>query len=67
MDKSISIQEAAEALSVHPTTIRRMIFSGELPAFRVRRVWRIRLSEVQKVTEKEFRSEGPGGSEAKRD
>ena len=55
MDKSISIQEAAEALSVHPATIRRMIDSGELPAFRVRRVWRIREKDLQKITERRKR------------
>lgn len=56
MDKIISIQEAAEILSVHPSTIRRMIASGELLAFRVRWLWRIRISDLQKITERKVRN-----------
>lgn len=48
MDKSISIKEAAEALSVHPATIRRKIAGGELTAFKVGRIWRIREVDLNK-------------------
>lgn len=52
MDKSISIQEAAEILSVHRVTVYRLIRSGKLPAFRVGRIWRIREKDLEKITER---------------
>ncbi len=48
MEKSISINEAAEALSVHHATIRRRITSGDLKAFKIGRIWRIREKDIDK-------------------
>ena len=48
MEKCISINEAAEALSVHHATIRRRITSGDLKAFRIGRIWRIRERDIDK-------------------
>ena len=50
MEKSISQQAAAEALSVHPVTIRRLITAGKLKAFKVGRVWRIREVDLLEYT-----------------
>jgi excisionase family DNA binding protein len=46
---SVSIQEAARLLGVSDDTIRRMIKSGQLPAFKVRSQWRIRKEEVERI------------------
>lgn len=45
----VSIKEAARHLSLSEKTIRRMIDDGQLPAFKIRGVWRIRLSDVRKL------------------
>lgn len=45
--ESVSVQEAADRLSVSPTTIRRLIMAGDFPhAFRVRTCIRIPLSDL---------------------
>lgn len=48
-DRAISIKEAARRLSVSERTIRRMIDTGEIRAFRVIGQWRIRESEIERV------------------
>jgi excisionase family DNA binding protein len=48
VEKSISINEAAEALSVHHATIRRRITSGDLKAFKIGRIWRIIEKDIDK-------------------
>lgn len=52
-DEVLSIQEAARALGVHPDTIRRMIKSGEIKAFQVRGRYRIRRSEIDRLSSEE--------------
>lgn len=42
----LSIKEVADSLRVSESTVRRMIQSGELAAIRVRRQWRVSLSEL---------------------
>lgn len=37
----VSVSEAARLLVCHPVTVRRAISSGDLPAIRVGRNWRI--------------------------
>ncbi len=44
-----TIDEAAEALRVHPDTIRRMIRKGELRYSRVGRQYRIPQSEIDRL------------------
>ena len=48
----LTVQEAAGLLRVHRNTIYAMIHDGRLPAFKVGRVWRIRLADLpmQNVT-----------------
>lgn len=38
---SVGIQTAAEILGCHPDTVRRLIRSGKIDAFKVGRDWRI--------------------------
>jgi excisionase family DNA binding protein len=42
-----SIAAAAEFLDVHPRTVRRMIHAGELRAYRVARLLKVDMNEVQ--------------------
>ena len=54
----ISVDDAAELLSVHPTTLRRMLRRGELPAIRVGKLWRIDIDAVTAPTPQKFRGGG---------
>ena len=45
-EKWSSIEELAEHLQVHKDTIRLWIKKGEIPAHKVGRLWRFKLSEV---------------------
>jgi excisionase family DNA binding protein len=42
----LTVPELAEHLNVHPVTIYRLLKSGDLPGFRVGRVWRFDLHQV---------------------
>ena len=48
MDALLSVREVADALGVHPETIRRLIHDGRLDAIRVGRVLRIDRSELDR-------------------
>ncbi len=45
----LSLPEAAFALRVSKDTVRRMIKSGQLPAFKVRGVWRVKREELERI------------------
>lgn len=47
----LTIRQAAELLSVHPSTIYRWIAEGELPAFSKGRVTRIRAEHLENFLE----------------
>jgi excisionase family DNA binding protein len=47
VEKMVSVGEAAEVVGVHPKTLGRLIRNGEVPAVRVGRQWRIRLSDLE--------------------
>ena len=53
---SFTVAELADRWNCHPETVRRMIASGELKAFRVGREWRV---AVEEVTWKETRQSQP--------
>ncbi len=42
-----TIQEAAEFLAVSEMTIRRMIKAEELPAAKIRSIWRIKKTDIE--------------------
>jgi excisionase family DNA binding protein len=44
-----SIDVAAEFLDVHPRTVRRMIHAGELRAYRVGRLVKVDLRQVEEL------------------
>ena len=48
MDALLSVREVADALGVHPETIRRLIHDGRLDAIRVGRVLRIGRPELDR-------------------
>jgi len=48
MDALLSVREVADALGVHPETIRRLIHDGRLDAIRVGRVLRIDRAELDR-------------------
>lgn len=51
MDALLSVREVADALGVHPETIRRLIHDGRLDAIRVGRVLRVRRPELERFLE----------------
>jgi len=44
----LTVQEIADYLRVHPSTIYRLLKKGEIPAFKVGSDWRFVLSEAVK-------------------
>lgn len=46
-EKLVSIAEAAEIVAVHPETLRRLVKQGVVPALRIGKSWRIRLSDLE--------------------
>lgn len=45
----LSVDEAAEKLERHPATVRKLIASGQLPAYRLGRAVKIRESDLDKA------------------
>ena len=46
-EKLLSQQDAAELLGIHPETLRRMAVRGEIPALKVGRFWKFRVSGLE--------------------
>ena len=44
----LTVRELAEYLSVHPSTIYRMLKDGTIPAFRLGSDWRFNLESIDK-------------------
>lgn len=47
MEKMVSVAEAAGVLGVHPATVQRAIRRGDIPATRLGRQWRVRMSDLE--------------------
>lgn len=45
-ERLVTIEEAAEHISCHPTTVRRMVQRGEIPALKIGRQYRVRMSDL---------------------
>jgi len=46
-EKLLTVDEAAEVLRIHPETARKWVRAGRIAgAFKLGRVWRVRLSEL---------------------
>lgn len=55
-DKNVlSVEEVAEELNVHYMTAYARIRNGEIPAFKVGRVWRVRRSDLDKYMEEQLK------------
>jgi len=50
-EKWSSIEEVAEHIQVHKDTIRNWIRDGKIPAHKIGKQWRFRLSEIDKWIE----------------
>ena len=53
MEELLTIKEVADYLRLSKTTVWRWCKSGELPAFKVGRGWRVRKCDVDKMMETE--------------
>lgn len=49
----ISVDDASEYLSIHPVTVRRLAYKGQIPASRIVRNLRIDLKRLDEMMEKE--------------
>jgi excisionase family DNA binding protein len=47
--ESVNVAEAASALGIGPAGVRRMIATGQLPAARIGRAWRILVEDVNRL------------------
>jgi excisionase family DNA binding protein len=52
-DRLLTTEQAAELLSVHIETVRRLARRGEIPRFKVGRSWRFRSSALQRWAEQQ--------------
>ena len=52
-EKLLTVEEAAERLGVHHTTIRRWLREGEIQGLKFGRLWRIKESDLLKQKHKE--------------
>lgn len=57
MDNLLSTKEVAEVLNVTSRTIRNLIDSGELPAYKIGRNWRIKEKELMEFIEERSNQE----------
>lgn len=62
MDEILTVREVAEYLKLSRTTIWRWRNEGKLQAFKVGRGWRIRQSELERIT-RNLRSKGENEEE----
>jgi excisionase family DNA binding protein len=54
----VHVDEAASFLRVHRVTLYRMLKKGEIPgAFKIGRVWRLDLDELERLLETKERGE----------
>jgi putative molybdopterin biosynthesis protein len=58
-DKNYTVEEAAEYLRVHPSTVRRLIKRGKIRVFRIGRDIRIRQKALETFMEEAPKEEPP--------
>lgn len=54
-EEPIDAEEAAKMLGVTARTVTRLAERGEIPGFRVGRLWKFRRSDIQKYIERQIR------------
>lgn len=52
-EQILTLQETARLLKVSQATLRRWIKSGQIPAFRIGRAFRVRLADIEKKFKKQ--------------
>ena len=57
----LTLENVAQYLRVHPSTIYRLLKKKQLPAFKVGRDWRFNLESIDRWRNDAERSRGPGG------
>jgi len=64
VDDVLTIEEAAELLKLHDQTIYRKVRSGEIPAARIGRRWRISRDVIERMLRGESmtKDDRPGGA-----
>ncbi len=45
-EPTLTLREAAQALALHPDTVKKMAQAGRIPAVKLGKYWRFRLSEL---------------------
>jgi len=61
MDEILTVREVAEYLKLSRTTVWRWFKEGKLQAFRLGRSWRVRRSELERITGQGLRSADEAG------
>jgi excisionase family DNA binding protein len=56
MDEILTVREVAEYLKLSRTTVWRWFKEGKLQAFKLGRSWRVRRSELERITGQDLRS-----------
>lgn len=60
--KVLTLEEAADYLRVHPSTMYRMVKKGAVPAFKIGTDWRFNVDQLDKwMLEQSFRDPRGGG------
>ena len=57
----LTLENVAQYLRVHPSTIYRLLKKKQLPAFKVGRDWRFNLESIDRWRTDAERSRGPAG------
>jgi excisionase family DNA binding protein len=60
----LTLENVAQYLRVHPSTIYRLLKKKQLPAFKVGRDWRFNLESIDRWRADAERSRGPAGYSA---
>jgi excisionase family DNA binding protein len=58
MSTVLTLEEAAEFLKVHPSTIYRLLRKHKIPAFKIGSDWRFKRESIEKWIEKRESDEG---------
>jgi excisionase family DNA binding protein len=64
MEEYLTLDEVATMLKLSSSNLRRLAAEGDLPAIKVGRLWRLRLSQVETWLQARERERVPRGREA---
>lgn len=55
--ETYTVEEIAQALKLHPYTIRRLSREGKTPAFKFGGQWRFDVAEIRKIVNNKYKSQ----------